>query len=90
MMLKDFNETFDHELRDPEFAAFYLQSALQDNGLDGFLLALRNVTRATRGDVSISDNTDFSTVYNLLSSLGLQFSIEPAHDALSAQTTTNA
>jgi hypothetical protein len=84
MMLKDFNETFDHELRDPDFAALYLKTALQDNGIDGFILALRNVARAKQGDGTISDASDFSSVYNLLASLGLQLSIEPAHhDALS-------
>jgi DNA-binding phage protein len=32
MMLKDFNETFDPELRDPEFATLYLKTTLHDNG----------------------------------------------------------
>jgi DNA-binding phage protein len=89
-MLKDFNETFDHELHDPEFAALYLKTALQDNGIDGFLLALRNVSRA-QGNNAIAEITDFSTVYNLLSSLGLQLSIEPAQqDAHSSPAITSS
>jgi hypothetical protein len=85
MMLKDFNETFDHELRDPDFAALYLKSALQDNGIDGFLLALRNVARARQASGTLSEVSDFSSVYNLLTSLGLQLSIEPAPETAEVQ-----
>jgi probable addiction module antidote protein len=97
MMLKDFNKTFESELNDPEFAALYLKTALQDNGVEGFLLALRNVIQSTRGIAQVSSDVDlgkdnlykalsessnpqFATVQKLLSTLGLQFSIEPAQD----------
>jgi hypothetical protein len=77
MILKDFNETFDHELRNSEFAALYLKTALQENGIDGFLLALRNVSHA-KGNNAIAEVNDLSSVSNLLFSLGLQLSVEPA------------
>ncbi len=43
MKLKDLNETLKREFQDPDFAALYLKEALQENGMEGFLLALRNV-----------------------------------------------
>jgi DNA-binding phage protein len=48
MIAKDFNGTFESELTEPEFAALYLKAALQDNGIEGFLLALHNVIKASR------------------------------------------
>jgi probable addiction module antidote protein len=58
MILKDFNETFKSELTDPEFAALYLKAALQDNGMEGFLLALRNVTQASHGLAQVATDAD--------------------------------
>ena len=46
MLLKDFSETFADEPRDPDFAAAYLQAALEDEDGDAFLLALRDVVQA--------------------------------------------
>jgi DNA-binding phage protein len=51
MTLKDFNETFAEELRDPEFARTYLSAALEDGDLDVFLIALRDVI----GAVNVSE-----------------------------------
>jgi probable addiction module antidote protein len=85
MMLKDFNETFDSELNDPEFAALYLKAALQDNGMEGFLLALRNVIQATRGVAlgSVDAELGQDSLYNALSESGNpQFST--VHKLLSA------
>jgi probable addiction module antidote protein len=72
MILKDFNETLEAELKDPEFAALYLKAALQDNGMEGFLLALRNVIQATRGMAQVSADTDLGreSLYKTLSESG--------------------
>ena len=45
MPLKDFNETFSDELKDSEFVAVYLEAALNDEGLETFLVALRDVAQ---------------------------------------------
>jgi DNA-binding phage protein len=45
--LKNLNETLMREFQDPDFAALYLKEALKENGMEGFLLALRNVIQAT-------------------------------------------
>jgi probable addiction module antidote protein len=84
-MLKDFNETFDSELNDPDFAALYLKAALQDNGMEGFLLALRNVIQATRGVAlgSVDAELGRESLYSALSESGNpQFST--VHKLLSA------
>lgn len=47
MKLKNLNETLMREFQDPDFAALYLKEALKENGMEGFLLALRNVIQAT-------------------------------------------
>jgi probable addiction module antidote protein len=72
MTLKDFNKTFEHELQDPEYAALYLKLALQDNGMEGFLLALRNVIQATRGMTDIASETELGreSLYKTLSEAG--------------------
>jgi probable addiction module antidote protein len=72
MTLKDFNKTFEHELQDPEYAALYLKLALQDNGMEGFLLALRNVIQATRGMTDIASETELGreSLYKALSEAG--------------------
>ena len=91
MRLKDFNETFEHELRDPDYAAAYLQYALED-GMETFLAALRDVAGAsgrmsrladgiTPGAESVvkalSDdgNAKLATVQAALKALGLRLSI---------------
>jgi len=51
MILRDFNETFAYELRDPEFAAVYLQACLEYEDVDTFLIALRDILTAT-GDMT--------------------------------------
>jgi len=83
----------DLELTDPEYAALYLNDALNDGSVEEFLLALRNVVRANQGmskvasdtelrreslykALSESGNPQFTTINKVLSSLGLQFSVE--------------
>lgn len=61
MPLKDFNETFADELRNPEFAALYLQYALEDGGMETFLVALRNVPKARSGMTQFAQGAKAST-----------------------------
>ena len=49
MRLKDLSETFLNDLKDSEFAAGYLQAALEENDLGTFLVALRDVVLAQSG-----------------------------------------
>lgn len=71
-MLRDFNETLEAELKDPEFVVFYLKAALEDNGTEIFLLALRNVIQATRGmaQVAADIGLDRESFYKTLSESG--------------------
>ena len=46
MRLKDTNEMFADDLRDPVYAAGYLNITLEDDGIEGFLYALQKVARA--------------------------------------------
>lgn len=59
MRLKDLSEIFRNELRDPEFAAGYLQAALEENDLDTFLLALRDIVQANDEIAKTVQETDF-------------------------------
>src|SRR5438309_405841 len=91
MPLKDFNETFDDQLRDPEYAAAYLQYAL-DDGTETFLIALRDVARANGGmsrlaeatalgresmykSLSQAGNPKIKTIQTVLKALGLRLTI---------------
>ncbi|GAA6619650.1 DNA-binding protein [Scytonema sp. NUACC26] len=57
MRLKDLSETFRDELRDPEFAAGYLHAAMEENDLNTFLIALRDVIQANidRIDLQVAE-----------------------------------
>ncbi len=46
MKLKDFHETFREDLKDPQFAAGYLQDCLEEGGIGLFISALKDVVRA--------------------------------------------
>jgi len=72
MRLKDFRETFLEELRQPEFAAGYLQAALEENDLDTFLVALRDVVQANGGMEKAVRETALArdTLYKSLSESG--------------------
>ncbi|MCX6358548.1 MAG: putative addiction module antidote protein [Armatimonadetes bacterium] len=50
----DLVEALRDEFRDPEFAAGYLGAALEDGGVEAFLVALRNVVRATGGMTDVA------------------------------------
>ena len=93
MRLKDIDEMFDADLRDPVYAAGYLNIALEDNGVEGFLYALQKVARvhgmsqvAEKSDLpreslyrSLSEkgNPGIKPLARVLDSLGLSLSITP-------------
>ncbi len=96
MKLKDFNETFQSELQDPDFAVGYLEAALEE-GLETFLLALRNVTEANGGMTNLSKMTElgresmykslsadgnpqFRTLQLILKAMGMRFSVTREDD----------
>ncbi len=103
MRLKPFSESsIAKDLRDPEFAAGYLEDALNENA-KSFLIALRNVADANGGLGKVAELSElsreslykslalsgrskpyFSTIYQILSSLGLVLLIQPKHGTKSA------
>ena len=69
MELKDMHDSLDRELTDPEYAAIYLNDALNDGSVEEFLLALRNVVRANPGMSKVAKETDLGreSLYKALS-----------------------
>ena len=80
MRLKDIDEMFDADLRDPVYAAGYLNIALEDNGVEGFLYALQKVARV-HGMSQIAEKSDLprESLYRSLSEKG-----NPRHQAAHA------
>ena len=77
MRLKDLSETWSDELKDPEFAAGYLQAVLEENDLDTFLVALRDILQANGGIAKTAQQTELGSesLFKTLSLDGnLQFS----------------
>jgi len=72
MKLKDIHETLDRDLQDPEYATLYLNDALHEGTPEEFLLALRNVVRATQGMSQIAAETELGreSLYKALSESG--------------------
>jgi len=72
MPLKDFNETFADELQDPNFAAAYLEAALEEEGVETFLAALQAVAKANGGMTQLSRTASLSreSMYKALSEQG--------------------
>ena len=70
--LKDMQESLDNELQDPEYAALYLNDALHDGSPDEFLLALKNIIRATTGMSQVAAQTELGreSLYKALSDSG--------------------
>ena len=60
------------DLRDPEFAASYLEDMLLEDNLDSFLIAVRNVAKAAGGMSKLSKATDLGreSMYKTLSEDG--------------------
>ncbi len=69
MILKDFNETFAYELRDPEFALSYLKSCLEYENAENFLIALKEVVQANGGMTKLAETTNLGreSLYKSLS-----------------------
>ena len=94
MKLTDYREGLLERLRDPEYAAGYLATVLDEESPTAFLIALRDVVDARRENLSaLADRADvtrqtlyqvfskdgnprFSTITQLLKSLGLQLSVD--------------
>lgn len=72
MRLKDLSETFLDELKNPEFAAGYLQAALEENDLGTFLVALRDIVQANGGMAKTAQETELGreSLYKTLSENG--------------------
>lgn len=72
MKLKDMHESLDGDFREPEYAALYLNDALQEGSPEEFLLALRNVIRARRGMSQTAPETELGreSLYKALSESG--------------------
>ncbi len=77
MHLKDISETFAEDMADPEYVAGYLEAVLEEGDAETFLVALRNVAKAT-GATAQTGNPEFKTVQAALSALGLRFSVTRA------------
>lgn len=69
MKLKDMEETLDSDLKDPEYAAIYLNDALHEGSPEEFLLALKNIIRVTQGISQIIPETELGreNLYKVLS-----------------------
>ena len=75
MRLQDLSETWSNELKDPEFAAGYLQAALEENDLDTFLVALRDIVQAN-GRIAQNAQQAGLGSENLLKTLSLDGNLE--------------
>jgi DNA-binding phage protein len=69
--LTDFNEVLAKDLKDPDFAAAYLEECLSFDEPETFVLALRDVLRAN--DV----NTEPKTLRSILETVGLRLTVTP-------------
>jgi probable addiction module antidote protein len=97
MTLRDIYETFETDLKDPEFVQVYLEEALQD-GIPNFLMALRNVVQANKGMTAVARDTElgrenlykalseagnpqFATIDKILKSLGMRLTVAGGSDS---------
>lgn len=94
MTFKETNELFAADLRDPAYAAGYLNIALEEDGVEGFLYALQKVAWvhgmsqiAEKSDLpreslyrSLSEkgNPGIKPLARVLDSLGLSLSVTPS------------
>lgn len=72
MTLRPFEESVLEELRDPEFAAAYLQVALEDDGMSELLIGLRMIFKANGGLTNFVEKSELSRemVSEMLSETG--------------------
>jgi probable addiction module antidote protein len=68
----DFQDYLIKSLKDPQEAAGYLNAALDDGDIDGFLEALRNVVEAYGGMTKLSEKSSKgrSSLYKTVTSTG--------------------
>ncbi len=73
MKLKNISESsLFNDLKDPEFAAGYLEEVIQEGSLNAFLIALRNVAEANGGVGQLAKATELGreSMYKTLSEDG--------------------
>ncbi|MGK7957313.1 MAG: addiction module antidote protein [Crocosphaera sp.] len=72
MKLNNMDESLDYDLKDPEYAAIYLNDALHEGSPEEFYLALRNVIRANQGMSQVATSTELGreSLYKALSESG--------------------
>jgi probable addiction module antidote protein len=75
MRLKDLSETWSNELKDPEFAAGYLQAALEENDLDTFLVALKDIVQANSKIAKTAQQAELG-LENLFKTLSIEGKLE--------------
>jgi probable addiction module antidote protein len=68
-VLKDIFETFEVDLSDPEYAARLLNTSLEEETLDVFLVNLRDIVRARGGVAALAKSTGLGreSLYKTLS-----------------------
>ena len=93
MKLKDFDDTFADDFRDPEVFVTMLNGLLQDNDMRAFLSGLRDVAKA-HGFATVAEaanvnrenlyrtlsgdkNPRIDTVHSVLKALGYRFAVVP-------------
>jgi len=69
MLTIDYHELLIEDLKDPEYAAGYLDAVLEEGDIDAFLLALRNVIEAKGGMAKFAKKAkkNRTTLYKTLS-----------------------
>jgi probable addiction module antidote protein len=72
MKLRKFEDYLHEKLRDPEYATVYVQVALEDNGIEEFLHALREVAIAQGGVQKLAEESQRGreSLYRSLSKQG--------------------
>jgi DNA-binding phage protein len=84
------NEIFKDDLSDPNFIADYLQIALEENGVEGFFLALSRVIQVNANskeilsgqenlaqNLSEKNHPQFTTILNILETMGVGLNFIP-------------
>lgn len=72
-------EDLREDLKDPIEAAAYLNAALEDGSVDGFLLALRDVTETrAEGQILFSEieERELAHLFGLLERIGLTLAVQ--------------
>ena len=72
MKLRSFDDHLHEMLRDPEYAVVYMETALEDGGIEEFLHALRHVAIAQGGVQKVAEESQHGreSLYKSLSKEG--------------------